>query len=275
MLPKLRHHRGDIQHRRGLDRLDRRQRFDRRHGATPTGTPYELMNILSFPGPGSPAEPEVAATIKARLDAINAAGGVHGHPVKLIQCLDHGDPNQSRTCANQAVSNPNVLGTVFVFSNNDNVIDPIMEAAGMPQIGIDPQGSDDPKCNVCFAFDGGGLSDTAGIGTVLHVYEGVNKIDMEIPQVPVAQAEMTVAKNNFLSVNPTGSVKEQFVPLTVANYAPYVEATRGYDGTALFTAGPQLAALGQAGVVARDQDEVGDTGDAASPPTTSVRWATC
>jgi branched-chain amino acid transport system substrate-binding protein len=209
-------------------------------GATPTGTPYELMNILSFPGPGTPAEPEVEATIKAKFDAINAAGGVKGHPVKLIQCLDHGDPNQARTCANQAVSNPNVLGTIFVFSNNDNVIDPIMEAAGMPQIGIDPQGSDDPKCNVCFAFDGGGLSDTAGIGTELHVYEGVNKIDMEIPEVPVAQAEMTVAKNNFLALNPQGSVKEQFVPLTVANFAPYVEATKGYEGTALFTAGPQL-----------------------------------
>ena len=161
-----------------------------------------------------------------------------------------------------------------MFSNNDNVIDPIMEAAGMPQIGIDPQGSDDPKCNVCFAFDGGGLSDTAGIGTELHVYEGVNKIDMEIPEMPVAQAEMTVAKNNFLSVNPTGSVKEQFVPLTVANYAPYVEATQGYDGTALFTAGPQLVGWVKEASSLGIKMKWGILG-IASPPTTSARWATC
>jgi branched-chain amino acid transport system substrate-binding protein len=211
-------------------------------GKTSAGTPIEVMDITSFGSPGQPAEPEVPASIRARLDAINAAGGIHGRPVKLIFCPDNGDPNQSRTCANQAVSNPNVVATVFVFSNNDNVTVPIFTSAGLPEIAIDPQGSSDLNCSVCFPMWGGGYSDTVGLGTLLHTYEGVNKIDMEIPTVPVAQAEMSAAKNGFLAINPSGNVKTQFVPLTVANYAPYVEATRGYDGTALFTGGSQLAA---------------------------------
>ena len=200
------------------------------------------MSISSFPSSAGPAEPEVAASINAHLDVLNAAGGIGGHPVKLVMCYDHDDPNTARTCANQAVSDPKIVATVDVYSENDNVIDPIMEDAGMPQIGIDPQGPADTNCDVCFAFDGGGYSDTIGIAVLLHVYDHVNKIDLEIPPVPDAQATLGVVKDVFLKLYPTASVHEQFVSFTVADYAPYVAATEGYQGTALYTGGSQQAA---------------------------------
>jgi ABC-type branched-subunit amino acid transport system substrate-binding protein len=174
------------------------------------------------------------------LDLVNASGGIDGHPVKLIMCYDQGDPNTSRTCADNAVSNPDVVATVAVFSNNDDIIDPIMEKAGIAQIGIDPQGATDPTCDVCFAFDGGGISDTVGLAAELHVFDGANKIDLEIPTVPVAQAEMGDAKRTLLAVDPGAQIQEQFVAFTVADYDPYVEASAGYQATALFTGGSQL-----------------------------------
>jgi branched-chain amino acid transport system substrate-binding protein len=203
-------------------------------GQTPKGTPIEVEEILSFPSPGEPGVPQIQASIQAHFDAVNAAGGIDGRPVKLIECHDQGDPNQSRTCADQAAANKNVVATVFTWSNNDNIIDPILEAAGMAQAGIDPQGSSDLTCSVCFPFFGGGISDTIALGTLLHLYEGVDKLAMMIPNVPVAQAEENQAKAAFLALDPQGSVKEQFLPLTVANYDPYVAATEGYQGTALF-----------------------------------------
>ena len=209
------------------------------------------MEILSFPGPGQPCGAGSRSDHQgSNCAAINAAGGVHGHPVKLIECLDHGDPNQARTCANQAVSNPNVVATIFVFSNNDNVIDPIMESAGLPQIGIDPQGTDDPKCNVCFAFDGGGLSDTAGIGTELHIYDGVNKIDMEIPSVPVAQAEMSVAKQELPRYLPHGHRQGAVRAVHRRQLRPVCRGDQGLRGHGAVHRWPQLVAWVKTGVVA-------------------------
>ena len=42
--------------------------------------------------------------MRAAARAINAAGGVNGHPLVVDSCNDQGDPNLSATCARKMVS---------------------------------------------------------------------------------------------------------------------------------------------------------------------------
>jgi hypothetical protein len=60
-------------------------------------------------------------------DWIDAHGGINGHPLKVITCDDHGDPNTAASCARQAVSD-NVTAVVGSFTSSESVI-PILAAA--------------------------------------------------------------------------------------------------------------------------------------------------
>lgn len=207
------------------------------HG-TATGTPIYVEHEDGYPAGGQPAQPEIEASIQAEFDAVNAAGGIDGHPVKLITCLDHADPNQARTCANQAVGNAKIVATLDDNSNEYQIVNPIMEAAHLAQIGPYVHGTEVLQCSVCFPISGGGVVDTAAMGLMLHTIYHANSLDLAIPSVPDAQVALNQNKQLFLSLVPKGKVGEQVFPLTVADYSPYVAAAKGYDGTELLAGGP-------------------------------------
>src|SRR5262245_26527655 len=48
--------------------------------------------------------PDNAAGVKTAVAAINAAGGVDGHPLEYTTCSDNTDPNGATTCARQGIS---------------------------------------------------------------------------------------------------------------------------------------------------------------------------
>jgi len=70
----------------------------------------------------------------------NAAGGVNGHPIQVITCDDQADPNKAVACAREAVADK-VTALVGGLSLYDNSIFPIIAAAGIPWIGLNPLGS--------------------------------------------------------------------------------------------------------------------------------------
>jgi branched-chain amino acid transport system substrate-binding protein len=179
--------------------------------------------------------------MQAHIDAINSTGGINGHPVKLVVCSDQGDANQARTCANDAASNSNIVATVFTFSSWDDTIDPIVVQAGLPQIAVDPQGANDlSTCTVCFAFWGGGITDSVGAATLLHTYDNVNKVNYAFINVPVAQTEVGYGKQTFLQIVPNGSVTVQYIPPTAADMSQYVEASKSAEGVAIVLPPAQL-----------------------------------
>jgi branched-chain amino acid transport system substrate-binding protein len=208
-------------------------------GGAATGSPLSLEWISSFPSPANPAEPEVSAAMQARMAEVNATGGIGGHPLKLVVCSDQGDANQSRNCANDAVSNSNVIATVFNYTNNGAIVNPILEQAGLAQIGIDPQG-DDLKCSVCFAFWGGGITDSVGEPALLHTYDSVNSVGIMCPAVPVCPTEVGYGKDSFQQLVPNATVLTQETPFATADLSAAVEAFKSVDGVALLTGGSQL-----------------------------------
>jgi ABC-type branched-subunit amino acid transport system substrate-binding protein len=82
---------------------------------------------------GNP-EPERVSAINARLDAVNAAGGLNGYKIVLDACDEKGDPNTAASCARKFVSDKVVaeVGSLTVFGQKYN---PILQAAGIPRVG--------------------------------------------------------------------------------------------------------------------------------------------
>src|ERR1700742_3433104 len=71
------------------------------------------------------------AGVKAAVAAINAAGGVNGHPLSYSPCSDNLDPNQALTCARQGASNPSVLAFVDQGSPYGAEFDPVFQQSGI------------------------------------------------------------------------------------------------------------------------------------------------
>lgn len=102
-----------------------------------TGSPVKLGQIVSTEG--TFAYPEIKAAAVAAVDGLNRAGGIAGHPVKLISCNDSSDPNKGVACARTLVKEGVVAEVGGLDFLAEAKIGPILEQAGIPQVGDSPQ----------------------------------------------------------------------------------------------------------------------------------------
>jgi ABC-type branched-subunit amino acid transport system substrate-binding protein len=72
--------------------------------------------------------------MNARLDAVNAAGGINGYKIVLDACDEKGDPNVAATCARKFVSD-GVVAEVASLTVYGEKYNPILQQAGIPRIG--------------------------------------------------------------------------------------------------------------------------------------------
>ena len=104
-----------------------------------TGSPIHLSLIadMDFPPAGvslASARPDLAA--EAAIKAVNAAGGVHGHPLVLSVCDSKGNGNVANACARSAVSGDTVAD-VGGFNFAGTPVE-IMNAGKLAMIGRTP-----------------------------------------------------------------------------------------------------------------------------------------
>jgi ABC-type branched-subunit amino acid transport system substrate-binding protein len=135
-------------------------------GGTPTsgaatGTPIKIMQIATLTGP-SDNVPDDAAAGKAAAKAINAAGGVNGHPIDLEVCDDKFDPNAAAACARQAVSDKVAAVVALNSAFGGNVI-PIIAAANIPSVGDNLLGAAEITSKDVFPIDGGGITGSSAM----------------------------------------------------------------------------------------------------------------
>ena len=131
--------------------------------SAPTGTPVLIYTTL--PLGQYLAEPGVPAIMQARIDRINAEGGIGGHPVELKACNNNFDPNDSEKCARDAVAD----GAVAMIASYEvyGTTIPILEKAGIPVIAPIVTVATDHVSPVLFPIDGlldtwfGGLATAA------------------------------------------------------------------------------------------------------------------
>jgi branched-chain amino acid transport system substrate-binding protein len=74
-----------------------------------TGSPVTLGNVSTLSGILGLLFSPVVPSLQAFNKAINACGGLNGHPVKLIIGDDQGDPATAVTIANQQIQNSHIL----------------------------------------------------------------------------------------------------------------------------------------------------------------------
>ena len=163
----------------------------------PQGEPIKVMSIGEFDSPSTGfSDPYSEAGLTARVEAINASGGIGGRPVELSVCNAAGDVNAAARCARDAVEQDVAAIThLFVQPQSEVEVFPILEAAGIPVIGSAVLGSESGTSPISFAFAlplGAafalpGVAAAAGATKVSVIEPGDSPFPEEISEVIVSQ----------------------------------------------------------------------------------------
>lgn len=117
------------------------------------GAPVLVSMLADINAPAEGFNFQEAITgANAAVVAVNKAGGIHGHPLKLIICDGQGNPNTETACANTAVSD----GTVATVGDADFIdpTAPILQPAGIAEIMDNPASPVELQSPVSFPVNG-------------------------------------------------------------------------------------------------------------------------
>nr|WP_143181349.1 ABC transporter substrate-binding protein [Pseudovibrio exalbescens] len=105
--------------------------------ATPALAEVLIGSTLAITGRASFLGDPEAKTLAMLVDEINAAGGINGEPVRLIQYDDGGDPNKARTFATRLVEDDEVVAVIGGSTTGTTMaMVPIFEEAEVPFISL-------------------------------------------------------------------------------------------------------------------------------------------
>lgn len=187
-----------------------------------------LMNITSV-GATLQNYPDVKAGAQAAVDAINKAGGIGGKKIDLIFCNSQSDANKAASCARDAISDKvaAVVGMTDTFSTS---VVPVLEAAHIPAIGLEPRGNPiELNSKVSYPFDGGSAGDSVAAAFGLK-QAGAKAVVAVSADVPSAVANIALVKKGaeLAGIKYAGSVK---IPVEgVTDYAPYAQQIKALGG---------------------------------------------
>lgn len=162
-----------------------------------------------------------AAGVKTAVAAINAAGGVDGHPLAYVSCSDNTDPNQAATCARQGISDSAVLSFVDVGSSFGTEFDPLLEQAGMANFGNLPSTAADDTSKISFPLYGGTFNTiVSAMAATEPQYFSAKKIGVPYIGIP---AGAQLAPFISLVTKPAGAsvVGAESIPPTATDYTSY------------------------------------------------------
>jgi ABC-type branched-subunit amino acid transport system substrate-binding protein len=108
---------------------------------TASGGDIKVMVIAPFTLAVAPAQASYDA-VRIQAEMQNAKGGINGHKIDVIGCDDQTNPNVGAQCAEKAVRE-HVAALLGVFTLVGTSIWPIINAAGIPEIGLVQYGAGD------------------------------------------------------------------------------------------------------------------------------------
>ena len=145
-------------------------------------------------------------------------GGIAGHPLQIVPCVDNNVASQATQCAREAVSNPRMLAIIANTSTCSSQLLPILETAQMASIGDQFFCPEDYKSSVVFPFDAGDL--TLGAGAALaaaqfHSSTVVN-VTIDVPAGHQGTADLATVVGSRAKV--PGDIH---LPFTAADLGPF------------------------------------------------------
>lgn len=102
-------------------------------GTSSSAAPITLMALGPVDAPGF-SLPSIPVGAQIAINEINSAGGVNGHPLKLITCNELNNPNTAVLCARQAIEDK-VTALVGGFSVYAPQFVPLLAQADIPWVG--------------------------------------------------------------------------------------------------------------------------------------------
>lgn len=138
-------------------------RASQAHGAPP----LVVMTIGSWTQPVlGTSNPEFPAGAQAAATAANLRGGISGRQIEVIVCSDELNPEVARQCAREAVR-LHVAAVVGLQTFNETAVLPILEAEGIPAIGVFPFTRSALTSPISYPLTSGFIGQTTGMGVQL------------------------------------------------------------------------------------------------------------
>ena len=103
--------------------------------SAPTGSPIVLGQIASLSGALAVTAGSVKAGLDAWVGAVNAAGGIDGHPVTVITMDDQGSATVGLQDAKKLIQQDKVVALVGEASGSVETWEKLVESAGIPVVG--------------------------------------------------------------------------------------------------------------------------------------------
>ncbi|MFG1785442.1 ABC transporter substrate-binding protein [Rhodococcus oryzae] len=198
-----------------------------------TGQPIKVGQIIPIEAPGLSAASYAMGTV-ASVDAFNARGGVNGRPLELLQCDSMGDPNKEVDCANQMISEGAVATLADFTPANNEGTSQVLQAAGIPRIGLNPLNISDFTATNVFTPFSGSLLNLYGMVDIL-VAQGKTKLTLMRPDVPVA-AMLIQLLGPAVQAKGAEIVNDVAVGAGATDYTQYIAAAERNDAQGVIMA---------------------------------------
>lgn len=200
-----------------------------------SGGTIKIGTMIPLTGPGL-NYPDWLSGAKASVAAINAAGGVNGSKIDLIECDDQNSPNQALACARQLVSDhvAIIAGGLSLFGTQ---VAQVLKPSGMSWFGALPITIPEGQLPNLYPFEAGYLGDYGPTASFAK-NDGAKSLAGFVLQgatgAGAAQALQEGAKKAGIPYK--GTVE---LPITASDFAPYVQKLQALHADAV---GTQLAA---------------------------------
>lgn len=235
----------------GVSACGNSSRFGSASSGAATVAEVGLVSDETYPGGITDTSGRDGAV--ARVDAINAAGGVtlaSGRHVKLqlVTCDSKFDPNATATCARTLISD-HVVADIAAPTQFAQAIFPPFQRAGIPVIGWSPSDPVTGNSPITLCFNPGALGAFLALPQLL-ASNGAKKVSLIFPESPATPSISKV----FAAGAAKGGISHASTvtfPIGTTDFSSQIAkaAGGGVDGIAAFAPaaeeGPLLAALKQ------------------------------
>jgi ABC-type branched-subunit amino acid transport system substrate-binding protein len=166
--------------------------------------------------------------LRFAIQAFNARGGVGKHCMKLTICDSQGNPNKEVDCARELVAN----GIVATLSDqtpfNGEGVNAVMEAAGIPRVGIGPS-TQDLSSTVAFPLDAGAVGTTfmQVLGCTTSGAKKLAAIHVDVPAI----APLFTAMDTMLKAHGAELVAKLPVTAGTADFRQYTLQAKNAGAT--------------------------------------------
>ena len=104
-------------------------------GETPAGSPLRIAAMVNETGPTSTGEASAPVVLEAWADAVNADGGIAGHPVEVVVEDTQGDTPTATAFAERVAGDDSFVGVVLFDAGTEAAVADVITDAGLPVIG--------------------------------------------------------------------------------------------------------------------------------------------